>query len=61
MFTKKIAVGPQSSANGIMKRKGNGKVKDRKWILRKKDRQRRQGKEVRVDSKFTGRKRAGRY
>jgi 18S rRNA (guanine1575-N7)-methyltransferase len=44
-----------------MKKRGNGKVKDRKWILRKKDRQRRQGKEVRIDSKYTGRKRPGRF
>ena len=38
LFVKKIAVGPQSNTNGIIKRRGNGKVKDRKWILRKKDR-----------------------
>jgi 18S rRNA (guanine1575-N7)-methyltransferase len=38
LFVKKISVGPQSNTNGIMKRRGNGKVKDRKWILRKKDR-----------------------
>jgi hypothetical protein len=38
LFVKKISVGPQSNSNGIMKRRGNGKVKDRKWILRKKDR-----------------------
>lgn len=38
LFVKKISVGPQSNTNGIIKRRGNGKVKDRKWILRKKDR-----------------------
>ena len=33
------------------------KHKDRNWIQTKKDRQRKQGKEVRADSKYTGRKR----
>jgi 18S rRNA (guanine1575-N7)-methyltransferase len=45
-------------ANGIAKRhRQSGKVKDRNWIIRKKERQRRQGKMVRKDSKYTGRKR----
>jgi 18S rRNA (guanine1575-N7)-methyltransferase len=33
-------------------------VKDRDWILRKKDRMKRQGKQVKADSKYSGRKRA---
>ena len=32
-------------------------VKDKDWILRKKDRARRQGKAVALDSKYTARKR----
>ena len=33
--------------------------KSRDWILEKKERRRKQGKDVRPDSKFTGRKRSG--
>jgi 18S rRNA (guanine1575-N7)-methyltransferase len=33
----------------------------KEWILNKKERQRRQGKDVRPDSKFTGRKRRGKF
>jgi 18S rRNA (guanine1575-N7)-methyltransferase len=62
LFEKKIAVGPQGGVNGIGKKhQSNGRKKDRSWILRKKERQRRQGKEVRVDSKYSGRKRSGRF
>lgn len=35
-------------------------VKSRDWILKKKERQRRQGEETRPDTKYTGRKRSGR-
>ena len=35
--------------------------KTKEWIGNKKDRQRRQGKEVRHDSKYTGRKRKERF
>jgi len=38
-------------------REGKAPKKSRDWILEKKERRRRQGKEVRPDSKFTGRKR----
>lgn len=34
-------------------------VKTVDWIVQKKDRRRKQGKEVKTDSKFTGRKRPG--
>lgn len=37
-----------------------GKVKTKDWILKKKERRRRQGKETRPDTRFTGRKRSGR-
>uniref|UniRef100_A0A2L2Y335 18S rRNA (guanine-N(7))-methyltransferase n=1 Tax=Parasteatoda tepidariorum TaxID=114398 RepID=A0A2L2Y335_PARTP len=33
----------------------------KEWILQKKERRRRQGKEVRADTKYTGRKRSGRF
>lgn len=35
--------------------------KSREWVMAKKGRQRRQGKEVRADSKFTGRKRKDKF
>ncbi|XP_071652863.1 18S rRNA (guanine-N(7))-methyltransferase-like, partial [Temnothorax longispinosus] len=45
----------------IKKAKGKSLKKSRDWILEKKERRRRQGKEVRDDSKYTGRKRPGRF
>jgi 18S rRNA (guanine1575-N7)-methyltransferase len=36
-------------------------VKSKSWVMNKKDRQRRQGKEVKGDSKYTGRKRKDRF
>lgn len=36
-------------------------VKSRDWILKKKERRRKQGAETRHDSKYTGRKRSGRF
>lgn len=36
-------------------------VKSKEWIQNKKDRQRRQGKEVVHDSKYTGRKRGPKF
>lgn len=55
-FEKRVSM---SSVNGIGKKHKNerGKKGDRNWVLRKKDRQRRQGKIVRPDSKYSGRKR----
>ena len=35
----------------------NGMFKSKSWILAKKDRQRKQGKQVTSDSKYSGRKR----
>lgn len=45
-----------------MKRaRGKSLKGSREWILEKKERRRRQGKETRIDSKYTGRKRSGRF
>jgi len=41
--------------------RGKPPKKSREWILAKKERRRRQGKEARPDSKYTGRKRTGRF
>lgn len=41
--------------------RGKPPKKSREWILEKKARKRRQGHEVRPDSKYTGRKRSGRF
>lgn len=38
----------------------NGATKSKDWILKKKERRRRQGKETRPDTRYTGRKRSGR-
>lgn len=46
-----------------MLKQGRGKLAkgSKEWIVKKKERRRRQGKEVREDSKYTGRKRSGRF
>ncbi|GBG30391.1 18S rRNA guanine-N7-methyltransferase bud23 [Hondaea fermentalgiana] len=36
-------------------------IKSREWVMNKKDRQRRQGKEVARDSKYSGRRRKGKF
>lgn len=41
--------------------RGKPPKKSRDWILEKKERRRRQGKDVRVDTRYTGRKRSGRF
>lgn len=41
--------------------RGKAPKKSREWILEKKERRRRQGKETRENSKYTGRKRSGRF
>jgi 18S rRNA (guanine1575-N7)-methyltransferase len=45
----------------INKARGKSLKKSRDWILEKKERRRKQGKEVRDDNKYTGRKRSGRF
>ena len=44
----------------IKKSRGKPLKKSRDWILEKKERRRKQGKETREDTKYTGRKRSGR-
>ena len=41
--------------------RGKPAKKSKEWILQKKERRRRQGKTVRPDTKYTGRKRSGRF
>lgn len=41
--------------------RGKAIKKSKEWILQKKERSRRQGKDTREDTKYTGRKRAGRF
>eukprot|EP00762_Andalucia_godoyi_P008603 ANDGO_04604.mRNA.1 putative 18S rRNA (guanine-N(7))-methyltransferase len=50
-----------ASRRRVSRRGKKVSVKSREWIQSKKDRQRRQGKEVRSDSKYTGRKRKGKF
>jgi len=42
-------------------RKKKGGVKTKEWIINKKESQRRSGKDVRVDTKYTGRKRPTKF
>ena len=53
----------QRNAQGGGKKRGKNRapVKSRDWIVSKKERQRRQGKEVKKDTKFTGRSRPERF
>ncbi|XP_048506376.1 probable 18S rRNA (guanine-N(7))-methyltransferase isoform X4 [Athalia rosae] len=50
-----------SKRERIKKTRGKPLKKSREWILEKKERRQRQGKEVRDNSKYTGRKRSGRF
>jgi len=43
------------------KLRGKPLKKSREWILEKKERRRRQGKTTRIDSKYSGRKRSGKF
>ena len=50
----------ENSRDRVKTKRGQKSVKkSRDWILEKKERRRKQGKDVRPDSKFTGRKRSG--
>ncbi|XP_067015423.1 18S rRNA (guanine-N(7))-methyltransferase [Anabrus simplex] len=63
--------GPEDGQNGgvsytskreqMKKMRGKPLKRSREWILEKKERRRRQGKDVRADTKYTGRKRSGRF
>ncbi|XP_057663851.1 probable 18S rRNA (guanine-N(7))-methyltransferase [Diorhabda carinulata] len=50
-----------SKRERLKQQRGKSLKSGRNWILEKKERRRRQGKEVRADSKYTGRKRSGRF
>lgn len=52
-YTKKREMAKQARGKPI---KGS-----KEWIMKKKERRRQQGKEVRSDSKYTARKRSGRF
>uniref|UniRef100_A0A8C3PWU1 BUD23 rRNA methyltransferase and ribosome maturation factor n=1 Tax=Chrysolophus pictus TaxID=9089 RepID=A0A8C3PWU1_CHRPC len=56
-FTGGMVVDYPNSAKAKKNAKGKSVKKSRDWILEKKERRRRQGKEVRADTKYTGRKR----
>ncbi|KAJ9582127.1 hypothetical protein L9F63_003522 [Diploptera punctata] len=45
----------------MKKMRGKPLKKSRDWILEKKERRRRQGRSTRIDTKYTGRKRSGRF
>ncbi|CAM9552111.1 unnamed protein product [Discosporangium mesarthrocarpum] len=49
------------NARGKGGKKKSKAVKSKDWVLAKKDRQRQQGREVRADTKFTGRKRKDKF
>ncbi|XP_024944904.1 probable 18S rRNA (guanine-N(7))-methyltransferase isoform X2 [Cephus cinctus] len=50
-----------SKREQMKKAKGKPLKKSRDWILEKKERRKRQGREVRENSRYTGRKRSGRF
>eukprot|EP00095_Tigriopus_kingsejongensis_P004515 snap_masked-scaffold427_size174323-processed-gene-0.23 protein:Tk04515 transcript:snap_masked-scaffold427_size174323-processed-gene-0.23-mRNA-1 annotation:"pseudouridine-5 -monophosphatase isoform x1" len=56
-----LQVQNEGTRNRIRKARGKGLKSSKDWIQDRKDRRRRKGLETRPDSKFTGRKRAGRF
>lgn len=60
VFYRNAAV-QYSKREQMRKSKGKPLKHSREWILEKKERRRRQGRETRPDSKYTGRKRSGRF
>lgn len=65
-----IGTGDEAEANRIaytkrreMAKHARGKPLkgSKEWIMKKKERRRQQGKDVRADSKYTARKRSGRF
>lgn len=52
-YTKKREMAKQARGKAV---KGS-----KEWIMKKKERRRQQGKEVREDSRYTGRKRSSRF
>lgn len=55
-YTKKREMARQARQSRGKLAKGS-----KEWIMKKKERRRQQGKEVRADSKYTARKRSGRF
>lgn len=53
--------GSRETHNPDSKRKKRDPVKSRNWVLKKKERQRKQGMEVRPDTKYTGRSRGPKF
>ena len=47
--------------NHVKKASQKSAIKSKNWIMKKKDRQRKQGKTVRRDSKYSGTKRSGKF
>jgi 18S rRNA (guanine1575-N7)-methyltransferase len=43
------------------KKKGKASVKSKDWVLEKKERRRQEGRETRDDSKYTARRRPGKF
>jgi len=56
-----IAYGDDRSSSRSKGKKKRSGVKSRDWVKEKKERQRRQGREVRPDTKYTGRKRGPKF
>lgn len=57
----KDSIDYNSKRNTFSKLKGKPPKKSRDWILEKKERRKRQGREVRESSKYTGRRRCGKF
>merc|ERR1712106_1086663 len=58
--------GPEQQTQALYQRRERmkhmrGKAPKKDWIQKKKERRRKQGKDVRADSKFTGRKRSSKF
>lgn len=49
------------SNNNHSRKRRNDKTSQRQWVIKKKERQRRQGKTVKEDTKYTGRKRSRKF
>jgi len=59
--SNQIAYGDRNSSTNHKGKKHRTPVKSRDWVLEKKARQRRQGRDVRPDTKYTGRKRGPKF
>lgn len=60
-FSVFIGISYTAKRDRLKKQRGKSLKSGKNWILEKKERRRRQGKEVRADSKYTGRKRSGKF